>query len=179
MTKYSNAAKYFISIALLFHLIGALVTPNASSYLRAELAPIYRPYMNFLGLSHTWGFFAPEPISPPLYIDYVLEQKGGQNISGRFPAVKNPYFFRDRHNRRMSLSKYIVSSDDNIRNMFMNYLCHKYPLTTEAKLWRVVGTQPSLEMVQKGEKKITDTVDYKIEILGTYYCQEMQDKDHG
>lgn len=132
--------------------------------------------MNFLGLNGSWGFFAPEPIAPPLYIDYVLQQKEGTAITGRFPNETNPYFFRDRHNRRMSLARFMVMNDDHMRNMFMTYICAQYPNTTEAKIWKVVGTQPTLEMVQKGEKKMTDAVDYKIEVLGTYYCLE---KKHG
>lgn len=161
-----------ISAFLIFHLLGVLLAPNPASYLSQSLAFIYRPYMNVFGLAHTWGFFAPEPISPPMYIDYILEQKGGPVISGRFPDQVDPFFFRDRHNRRMSLSKFILSTDDNIRNMFVRYLCQKNPDTVSMRLWRVLTTQPSLDMVQRGEKRMTDPVDTKIEVLGTYYCPE-------
>lgn len=168
----SRSFKITISVFLLFHLVGVLITPNPTSYLTLTLGSVYRPYMNFFGLNHTWGFFAPEPISPPLYIDYVLELKDGNSVSGRFPDVQNPYFFRDRHNRRMTLSKFILSSEDNIRSMFVRYMCNQYPQTVAAKLWRVTATQPTLDMVQRGEKKMTDPVDFKIEVLGTYYCPE-------
>lgn len=164
--------RLLVSAALLFHLGGILLAPNPSSYLSQSLSFIYRPYTNFLGMAHTWGFFAPEPISPPMYIDYVAEKKSGPPTSGRFPPEQNPYFFRDRHNRRMSLSKFILNSDDNIRNMFVRYLCIQEPDISAINLWRVVGTQPSLKMVQDGEKKMTDPVDFKIEVLGTYYCSE-------
>lgn len=164
--------RVFISAFLAFHLLGVLITPNPASFLSQALSPIYRPYMNLLGLSHTWGFFAPEPISPPLYIDHVVEMRNGTPVSGRFPAEANPYFFRDRYNRRMSLSKFILSSDDHIRNMYVRYLCEENPDAVSAKLWRVVATQPSLQMVQRGEKRMTDPVDFKIEVLGTYYCPE-------
>lgn len=161
-----------ISAFLLFHLGAVLLAPNPASYLGQSLAFVYRPYTNFLGLAHTWGFFAPEPVSPPMYIDYVAEKKNGPPISGRFPLEQNPYFFRDRHNRRMSLSKFILSSDDNLRNMFVRYLCLKEGDIRSINLWRVVGTQPSLKMVQDGLKKMTDPVDFKIEVLGTFYCPE-------
>jgi hypothetical protein len=160
------------SFFLIFHLIGVVTSPNPASYLTQSISVIYRPYMNFLGLAHTWGFFAPEPISPPLYIDYVLEKNDGLPESGRFPDEVNPYFFRDRHNRRMSLSKFILSTDANIQNMFVRYLCIHNPGTISAKLWKVLNTQPSLAMVQSGEKKMTDPVDTKIEVIGTYYCGE-------
>jgi hypothetical protein len=58
--------------------------------------------------------------------------------------------------------------------MFVRYLCRHNTGMVSGKLWRVVGTQPSLEMVQKGEKKMTDPVEFKIDVLGTYYCSEDQ-----
>lgn len=167
-----NWFKPAISAFLLFHLLGVFIIPNQNSFLTNSLSFVYRPYLNFLGLAHSWGFFAPEPISPPMYIDYVIQKSDGNSVTGRFPDEVNPYFFRDRHNRRMSLSKFILSSDDNIRNMFVRYLCIQESPLDSIKLWRVVGTQPSLQMVQRGEKKMTDPVDFKIEVLGTYYCPE-------
>lgn len=161
-----------LSIFLGFHLIGVLITPNQGSYLTQSLSSIYHPYMKTFGLGHSWGFFAPEPVSPPMYIDYVIERKNLPPVNGRFPEESSPYFFRDRQNRRMSLSKFLLSTDDNIRNMFVRYLCKDGEEILSIQLWRVVTTQPSLKMVQTGEKKMTDPVDTKIEVLGTYYCPE-------
>jgi hypothetical protein len=164
--------RILISCFLIFHVIGVLITPNQGSYLFQSLSEIYRPYMNFFGLAHSWGFFAPEPISPPMYIDYVIERKDHPPLSGRFPEEQSPFLFRDRQNRRMSLSKFLLSTDDNIRNMFVRYLCVDAKDILSIQLWRVVTTQPSLKMVQTGQKKMTDPVDTKIEVLGTYYCPE-------
>jgi hypothetical protein len=161
-----------VSVFLFFHLFGVLIAPNPGSFLSQSLAFIYRPYLNALGLAHTWGFFAPEPVSPPMYIDYVIDRKNGGPVNGRFPDEVSPFFFRDRQNRRMSLSKFILSTDDNIKNMFVHYLCSQEKDILSMNLWRVVGTQPSLQMVQEGKKKMTDPVDFKIEVLGTYYCPE-------
>jgi hypothetical protein len=164
--------RLILSAFLIFHLFGILIAPNPGSYLTQSLSAVYRPYTNYLGLSHSWGFFAPEPISPPMYIDYVIERKDQAPMNGRFPAETSPYFFRDRQNRRMSLSKFIMSTDDNIRNMFVRYLCYEEKNILSINLWRVVTTQPSLKMVQSGQKKMTDPVESKIEVLGTYYCPE-------
>lgn len=164
--------RLLLSCFIVFHLVGVLLAPNPLSYLTQSLAFVYRPYTNFLGLAHTWGFFAPEPIYPPMYIDYAIEKNGGTPVEGRFPDEKNPYFFRDRHNRRMSMSRFILSSDEFIKNMFVRYLCLGESDVRVVKLWRVLTTQPSLQMVQKGEKKMTDPVDVKIEVLGDYYCPE-------
>ena len=165
-------ARRAISAFLLFHLFGVIVTPNPASFLNQAVSAVYRPYMNSLGLAHTWGFFAPEPVAPPVYLDYTLEMKEGMSISGRFPDEKDPYFFRDRYNRLMSMSRFVGATNDNLRNMFVHYLCRQHPLMASARLWRVVGSQATLEMVKSGQKKITDPVDFKIEVLGTYFCGE-------
>ncbi len=161
-----------ISVFLVFHLFGVALAPNPSSFLSFSVSGIYGPYLNFLGLGSTWSFFAPEPFYHPVYIDYVVNRKNKMPVSGRFPEEKNPYFFRDRYNRRMALARVMVVNDDNIRNMFVAYLCKQYPDMESAQLWRVLATEPSLEMVRKGEKKITDPAELKIEVLGTYYCPE-------
>lgn len=163
-----------VSALLVFHLVGILLAPNPNSYLTQSVSFIYRPYTNLLGLAHTWGFFAPEPVSPPMYIDYVVERKNDSSVSGRFPDEVDPFFFRDRHNRRMTLSRFILNADNNIRNMFVRYLCLQEKDVISVKLWRVTGTQPSLDMVRSGERRMTDPVDFKIEVLGTYYCPETQ-----
>lgn len=161
-----------VSCAILFHLGGVLITPNQASYLTQAFAPVYRPYMNYLGLASSWGFFAPEPMAPPMYIDYIIDQKGGRQISGRFPEEKDPYFFRDRQNRRTALSRFIMASDDHIRNMFVRYHCLHTPDFESIRLWRVTFTQSNIDDVKSGKKKLTDPADYKIEVLGTYYCPE-------
>lgn len=161
-----------ISAFLLFHLFGIFTTPNPYSLLTQSATGIYRPYMNLLGLSHSFGFFAPEPISPPLYIDYSLEIKDAMEISGRFPDEKDPFFFRERYNRLMSMSHFVAATDGNIKNMLVHYLCQKNPHMVSGKLWRAIGSQATLEMVRSGERKVTDPVEFKIDVLGTYYCPE-------
>lgn len=162
----------FLSAFLVFHLFGVFTAPNPSSFLAQTIAPVYRPYLNFFGLASTWSFFAPEPFYLPVYIDYVISRKDKMPVSGRFPEEVNPYLFRDRYNRRISLTRIILMSDDHIRNMFVHHLCEEYPDMESANLWKVMATEPTLEMVQKGEKRITDPAEMKIEVLGTYYCPE-------
>lgn len=158
---------------LLFHLLGVLVAPNPNSFLYQSIAPVYRPYMNALGLGHTWGFFAPEPVSPPMYIDYIVDHTDGTQDSGRFPEENNPYFFRDRYNRRLTLSRFILASDENIRNMFIRRFClPDSSRIRQVRLWRSVGSQPSLDEVRRGERKVTESAQFKVEVLGTYYCPE-------
>lgn len=168
----STSARRFISLLLLFHLLGVITAPNPTSYLSLVLQPVYRPYLGLLSLASTWSFFAPEPFFLPVYVDYVVSRKSQMPVSGRFPEERSPYFLRDRYNRRIALARVVLSSDDHVRNMFVRYLCHRYPDMESANLWGVFATEPSLEMVRSGERKITDPADHKIQVLGTYYCPE-------
>lgn len=172
MFLQSAWGRRILSAFLLFHLLGVLAAPNPSSYLAQTISPVYRPYLNFFGLASTWSFFAPEPFYLPVYIDYVINRPDKMPVSGRFPDEVNPYVFRDRYNRRISLTRIMLMTDDNVRNMFVHWLCERYPDMESANLSKVLATEPTLEMVRKGEKKITDPADFKIEILGTYYCPE-------
>jgi hypothetical protein len=166
----SVAIRWTVSLLLCFHLVGVILSPNPNSFGYLSLEAIYKPYLSSLGLGYTWGFFAPEPVAPPLYIDYVLEGDFDSPIRGRFPEEGSPYFFRDRQNRRMTLSKFILSSDANIRTMMVAYLCRNYPGTKTVKLWRALAKQPSLAQVRAGEKRMTDAVDYHIEVIGSFFC---------
>ncbi len=172
MTPGKNI-RTLVSLLLAAHLFAVVVGPNSRSYLFSSAQFLLHPWLAGLNLAHSWGFFAPEPISPPIYIDWVSERRGAVSESGRFPDEKNPFFFRDRHNRRMSMSKFIMSKPDNIQNMFMNWQCKKDPSLVSMKVWRVTGIQPTLDMVRSGEKKMTDVVDYKIDVMGSFYCPEV------
>ncbi|MCO5141833.1 MAG: hypothetical protein M9962_01940 [Oligoflexia bacterium] len=168
----STKIKILISAFLLFHLLGVVTSPNQSSFLTQSLLEIYRPYMTTLGLFHSWGFFAPEPVSPPIYIDYLLERKNGTTESKRFPNEVSPYFFRDRQNRRLTLSKFILTSDDSVKSTLVRYLCNTEKDVSSVKIWRVMYQQPSLESVKSGKIKMTDSDKFHIHPFGTYYCPD-------
>lgn len=161
-----------LSLLLIFHLFAVLVTPNARSYLYLSARPIIKPYLDALGMGHTWAFFAPEPVFTPMYLDYVVEFKSGDPLRLRFPEETNPYFFRDRYNRRMNLSHFIMNSEDNWKNMLVSHLCHQHRDVSSVKLWRISSQQPTIEMVQAGTRKMTESFDDKIEVLGSYFCAE-------
>lgn len=161
-----------ISVLLVFHLLGVVTSPNRVSFLTATLAPVYYPYMSLLGLYSTWSFFAPEPFYAPVHIDYKLERRGAMPLEGRFPPAQNPYLFRDRFNRRISLTRQVLGSEGNIKGMFMSWLCHEHPDLDSAQLWGVMATIPSLEQVKLGDRKITDPAELRTEVLGTHYCPE-------
>ena len=164
--------KWFISAFLVFHLIGVIMTPNLSSYTADKwLAPVYLPYMHFFNLGGVWSFFAPEPFSPPLFVDYVIKREGDMPVSGRFPPEEDPYYFRPRYNRLTSLARFILNDPAHAEHMMMNYLCHKYPKATSAEFWAVRGLQPDFDSVRERGVKMSVTVDYKSEFFGSFACK--------
>jgi hypothetical protein len=160
-----------ISLFLIFHLFGILVAPNSSSYLFAVVSPIYKPYLDFLGIGNGWAFLAPKPVFPSAYFEHVAQFSDGRTSRGRFPEEKNESIFRDRHNRRMSIASYMSTSESNWQNMYVHYVCGQNQGATEIKLWYSTGQRPSPEMVRKGERKMTDVFDVKDTFLGVYYCE--------
>jgi len=172
MLTESVHARRLVSAFLLFHLLGVLTAPNKISFLSHSLSPVYQPYLDLLGISSTWSFFAPEPFYAPVHIDYAIERRGAMPVSGRFPEAENPYFFRDRFNRRISLTRYLIHSDGNLKGMFVHYLCAQYPNLDSVKISSVMATVNSLEQVKLGDRKITDPAELKTEVLGTHYCPE-------
>jgi len=168
----SKLHKRLISAFLIFHLLGVLTAPNRSSFLTGSLAPVYQPYLNLLGLASTWAFFAPEPFYAPIHIDYKIERKNGMPVTARFPEADNPYFFRDRFNRRISLARFVLATEGNLKGMFVHYLCAQYPDLQSVQLWSVMATVNSLQQVQKEGRKITDPAELQTQVLGTHYCEE-------
>lgn len=172
----SNRTFKFVRVALsvfiVWQLIGAIFIPNLSSYTGAKLAKIYVPYMNGLGLGGIWSFFAPEPFSPPMFIDYTLEMKDKLPVSGRFPDVNEEHFFRASMNRRISLVRFILTDPKHSEFMFMNYICHKFPDAVSAKLWGVRGEQPDFNMVREQGKKMSVTVHYSSQFIGEFPCKK-------
>lgn len=167
--------KYFISIFLVFHLTCVMFVPNSTSYTGQKLEKYILPYMYHLGLSGAWSFFAPEPFSPPMYLDYVVTIKDREPITGRFPEEKDDFFFRARQNRRVSIARFMMQDTANVEFMFVNYLCKKYPNAVSARVWSVRGLQPDFDSVRNSGKKISKTVDEVTEFSGDFACQEQTD----
>ncbi len=152
-----------------------MFVPNSTSYTGQKLEKYILPYMYHLGLSGAWSFFAPEPFSPPMHLDYVVTIKNRAPITGRFPAEKDDFFFRARQNRRVSIAKFMMQDTANVEFMFVNYLCKKYGGALSAKVWVVQGLQPDFDSVRNSEEKISKTIDEITEFSGEFACQENSD----
>lgn len=174
--RRSKKRIYVLNTAICLQLTAVLFNPNLNSYTGKKVAPYILPYMNSLGLTGAWAFFAPEPSSPPVYLDYVLTKRNGDRISGRFPEHKDS-FFHARKNRWHSFTNYLLSQDHLLEHMFMNFLCNKYQGIQSAEIWSVRGLQPTLEMVRAGSP-ISKTVDFHTEFIGNYVCKQEATKEN-
>lgn len=164
--------KIGLSFALVFHLLGVIFIPNSTSYTGQKIEKIVFPYMYHLGLSGAWSFFAPEPFSPPMYLDYVVTIKDRAPISDRFPKLENEFFFQARQNRRVSVARFIMQDTANVEYMFASHICQTFEGAESIKVWAVRGIQPDWDSVQKSGKKISKTVDEVSEFLGNFQCQD-------
>ncbi|MCA9547372.1 MAG: hypothetical protein KC613_23375 [Myxococcales bacterium] len=50
-----------MSLGLAWHVAALWAAPAPPSALAAAVWPVFRPYLEVLGLNHAWGLFAPEP----------------------------------------------------------------------------------------------------------------------
>lgn len=108
-TVWSARARWLVSIALVWHLIGLVVGPISSppSILGDRLQSIYMPYLQAAYLNHGYKFFGPDP-GPSHLVRYVVELPDGKRLEQTFPDHKLhwPRLFYHRH---FMLSEFIVA----------------------------------------------------------------------
>jgi hypothetical protein len=132
-----------------------------------------QPYVNVFELSSGWSFFAPEPGPPPVYIEWEKLAKDGRLIeTGRWPDVKDPYFFRDRQNRRIAAARYMINGDSRADRMLTPYLCAQEPKAHAIRLWRLVAGIPGLFEVTGGTRTIYDEKALERNALSMSFCDE-------
>lgn len=149
--------KPLFSLFLVFHLICIVVAPNQNTYLGAVVAPVLKPYAEVMEFTSSWSFFAPEPGPPPVFIEWeVLDESGMRLAKGDWPSKEDPFFFRERQNRRIATAKFMVLSDVRTEGIMAPYLCRKHPGAHSVALWRVLQSIPSLQDVASGRRKIGD-----------------------
>ena len=168
-------ARAALSLLLVFHLFCVLLAPNAETHLGKRAAPIVEPYLDALGLSSSWSFFAPEPGPPPLYLEWEALGADGKLIEKRrWPDSPDPYFLRERQNRRIAFAGFLNSSDERARKVMGPYLCRTVPGARLVKLWRLMQPIPSLTDVASGRRRIGDEVGSERRRVREYACESPQ-----
>src|SRR4051812_7972992 len=97
-------ARIPLSLYVIFHIFCVAIAPNTEGFLRERVGRWVDPYLDRLAFSVPWRFFAPEPGPAPVFIEWETVGAGGDTLArGTFPEIKDPFFLRERQNRRIAM----------------------------------------------------------------------------
>jgi hypothetical protein len=146
-----------VSALLGLHLVVMLFTPNKGSYVGRLLSPWMSPYTRLFEIDAQWNFFAPDPGPPPVYLEWELLGEGGEVLeSESLPPKEDPYFLRERFNRRLAFARFSLNAVDRWESIVLPRLCKKSPKVRAVRLWHAVGYIPGLFEIQEGKLDVHD-----------------------
>lgn len=161
-----------LSLYLVFHLFCVVMIPNTDTPPGLKLQRFLAPYAFFMEFTNTWGFFAPDP-QVPIYVEYELSDARGEAFDrGQWPEAKNPYFLRERQNRRVTVADFVINSELRVEKMMVNYLCHQPSKPRSVRLWRSMDSMPSPADVVSGKRVVGDGVDRQKRFVSQTFCPE-------
>lgn len=171
--KKRTFLKAILSMGIAFHLFCIVLVPNSQNYLGFLAAPVVEPYIRMLALASTWGFFAPDPGPPPVYIEYeALGADGSTLRSSRWPDDSKKPFARERRIWRVSMARTLANLPAGSEQILGPYLCSENPDAAMVRMWRVSFGMPTLLDVRDGRRAIGDEVDVDRRSVGLSYCPE-------
>lgn len=166
-----NAKKMLLSLAVLFHMFCVILAPNSQTYVGQMSEKIVGPYVSSLELASQWGFFAPDPGPPPVFIEYELVGAGGDSLrGGMWPEKKDPFWIRERQNRRISVARFIFASPDRLEKTLAPYFCKSNPDAQAVRLWKIVQGMANLHDVAQGKRTIHDAQGTERKYVTQYLC---------
>mgnify|MGYP001583738600 CR=1 FL=1 len=142
------------SFFVLYHLTAILIGPSPMGYFHQALLPVFHPYWAALEFGSTWSFFAPEPGSPPTFLEWEAEDEKGVRSTGRFPAFPSPFWNRERQTLRLSIVGYIFMNEGATERAMLPYLCRTLPQAQSNSLWRTIYGVPPLKPFAEGTQKL-------------------------
>lgn len=170
--------QWVLSAWIVFHLAAVAMVPHSGHYLKTRLSPVMLPYLEMLGLAVPWRFFAPEPGPAPTYVDYELLNSAGEQIRrGEFPEHPDPYILRDRQNRRIGLTTFLVIQSSRIDTVLSAWFCRE-PGVHSVRLWRVVYPVAPIQAISSGKQKVDDRSNPSRDWVAHSFCAD-QNKPSG
>lgn len=162
-----------LSALIIYHLMAIMLAPNAENHLGMKLGPLLNPYIFGLEFTNGWSFFAPNP-EPPIFIEYeLLGAKGERLHYGRWPEeTKDSFFLRERQNRRVSSTDFMISAEIRTEKIMVPYLCSRELAARSLRLWRVMHTLPSMAEVESGKRKLGDDVGVEKRFVSHSFCEQ-------
>jgi hypothetical protein len=165
--------KIGLSLYILYHLYGVALAPNSQTYLGLRSAPFVEAYLGTFEFMSTWGFFAPEPGPPPIYVEWTLLDKNGNSLQeDRFPPSPDTFFIRERQNRRNSIVRFLSVDDTRIEKTLIPYLCRQNPGAVSVRTWRIAYSIPSPLEVTQQSRTLKDSVGQDKHWVGHSFCKE-------
>ncbi|MBI3555507.1 MAG: hypothetical protein HY074_04510 [Deltaproteobacteria bacterium] len=170
MTK-EVATRIALTVFLVFHLFCVILAPNSMTYLGQRCSFFVNPYVSFLEMSSQWGFFAPDPGPPPVFIEYEAMGSNGEPLaSGYWPEKGDPFFLRERQNRRIGVARFLIATDDRIEKAMGPYYCRQFAKARSVRLWKVVQGMANLHDVSAGKRTIADGKGTERKWVTQYLC---------
>ncbi len=164
-----------LSAILILHLLCLIVAPQRDSSIGRLLGTFIDPYTQFLELEVSWSFFAPEPGPPPLYIEWeTLSDSGEVLAQGRLPESQDPYWIRERQNRRILLARFMAQTDQRTEGVMLPFLCRTHRDARSVRLWRVQYTIPGMREVASGDRRIGDDRNSERRLASHSFCPELK-----
>ena len=159
------------SVLIALHLLAVWIAPNKDTPIGRMIKPLLDPYLDGLELAANWNFFSPDP-GMPLYVEWELvNSKGETYSSGMMPEFRNPYFLRERQNRRMVAARFIGVNDERLVKVLSLYLCDHHPEAASLRIWSSSIMLPSPQEVASGKKPMADVSSLNRRMVANHYCE--------
>ncbi len=169
--------KVGLTLFVLYHLYAVLLIPNSQNYLGLKSAPWVEPYVNFFEFVTAWGFFAPDPGPPPVFIDWVIEDSYGKLLDvGRWPDYPDSFFWRERQSFRVNIGRYMFTGEGRAEKMLTPYLCRQNEHAVSITLWKTYTNQiPLIDAVNQWSAHAGTAAEPNRQLLSHNFCKEFKD----
>ncbi len=175
LKKKKNAFKIILSVFIIYHLFAVVISPHFVNDFEWKPPFFLSSYLNFFGLLTQWSFFAPNPGPPPIYLEWELvDRHGGILEAARWPEFPDPFFLRERQNRRIVAVRNMVEFDLRASKMMLPYLCKKKEDVNRVRLWSLIYSIPSRLEIVRGTAVIGDRSQYQRHWVSDSFCKEPQ-----
>lgn len=168
-------------LAILLQLTVVLLGPYWNDDGGPGVPVILVPYFNFFEFVANWSFFAPDPGTAQLFLEWELVSEGGQTLEfGQMPSIPSPFFFNERQTRRNTAVRHMLAYDLRVEKMMVPYLCKgtgqdkagPSSKVFSVRLWRVSRPIPSLTEMSQKKSKIGDPTTQERHWISHSFCQE-------
>ncbi len=169
--RKSRMIRWSLNAFLVFHVLGILLAPLGLNYIGHRMGPWMEPYLRTLQLASSWGFFAPDPGPPPMYLEFELEGEDGRwNEVHRWPHSAENYFLRERFIWNLAVSRHLINQGANVGEVFGPYVCKSFPKSEVIRFFAVSEDVPALVDIQSGKRKLGDLKVLDRRYLATVRC---------